>query len=464
MTYQAQGRAWIQVTHHHFGLTRDGFWPTRTVGRAWNGLVTAADGVVVVSTGIHTGGVRVEAQAWPHPPAVDASSWEDIGETSVDVPSGHLLMTSIDGSGLDAFPDLTPAARALSRAGAREGPHAPLRRFSAPLLGGASDPGVAAAPCPTPCSRSMWRTPGRPAGPAAPSPPSTRHAHRLPTTAPPGPQTQRAAARPATTLDRFRGRPPTLRPRAGRLPEHQLLLAGTDWKALGTPYGDGGFLPEALGRILDPDPAVRAAAVRVVIDGVTHQNTIYEATVPVARFVAAVLNHPATATGEDDPGTGTPKHRPTRVVLLDWLGATAFDADDARVARGERHWDGAYLAGLPGHARVPGPASGVLPRRSAAPRRPRRGRPRSRRHRRHPLTEHPGLADRRAGLADHVRRVLATSTDRYSRDRALDALKAWGHDTGPLETPDDVAARERYARLKAEREDFTGGYTDDPPF
>lgn len=253
-------------------------------------------------------------------------------------------------------------------------------------------------------------------------------------------------------------------PQPDQLPEPQVLLAGTDWKALETPYGDGGFLPEALARILDPDPAVRDAAVRDVLDGVTHQSTIYEATVPVAQFVAAVLNHPATATGDHGPAAGTPQRRPTRAVLLDWLGATAFDADDARVAMGERHWNGTYLADYTELRAFrdlrPEFYRAVLPLlddpdafvREAAVVAAM------------PLTEHPGLADQRAGLARRARRLLATSTDRYNRDRALDALKAWGHDTGPLETPDDIAARERYARLKAERENPTGGYTDDPPF
>lgn len=214
---------------------------------------------------------------------------------------------------------------------------------------------------------------GRPVTPFNPPRPP------LPPTAPPGPHTQRsqpAPQRPWTgSRDETRRcalradgphRPPdppgvdplllhhpsgnaaapvpvTGSPQPDRLPEHRVLLAGTDWKALGTPYGDGGFLPEALTRNLDPDPAVRAAAVRVVIDGLD-QSTIYEATVPVARFVAAILNHPPTATGDHDLGAGTPRRRPTRAVLLAWLGGTAFDADDARVAMGERHWNGAYLA------------------------------------------------------------------------------------------------------------------------
>src|SRR5262245_46557013 len=110
-----------------------------------------------------------------------------------------------------------------------------------------------------------------------------------------------------------------------------------------TPCGTGGFLPDALRRLLDPDPAVReAGAVEALI---SHQNTIYEATVPVARFVAAILNDPATETGEDDAAAHAgASRRPTRAVLLDWLSSTAYDADDATLAARERRFDGRYLA------------------------------------------------------------------------------------------------------------------------
>ncbi|MER5835113.1 hypothetical protein ABT116_30840 [Streptomyces sp. NPDC002130] len=79
------------------------------------------------------------------------------------------------------------------------------------------------------------------------------------------------------------------------------------------------------------------------------------------------------------------------------------------------------------------------------------------------------LTAHRAELVGHARRLLATSTDRYNRDRVLAAMKAWGHDTSDLENADDIATRERYARLKAERDswgatDGTGGYSEDPPF
>ncbi|GAA3479535.1 hypothetical protein [Streptomyces yanii] len=72
------------------------------------------------------------------------------------------------------------------------------------------------------------------------------------------------------------------------------------------------------------------------------------------------------------------------------------------------------------------------------------------------LADHPLLTEHRDKLVYHVRRLLATSTDRHNRDRILDALKAWDHDTSDLENATDVAARERYARLMAERASWGG--------
>ncbi|MGW2303862.1 hypothetical protein [Streptomyces sp. NPDC001809] len=85
-----------------------------------------------------------------------------------------------------------------------------------------------------------------------------------------------------------------------------------------------------------------------------------------------------------------------------------------------------------------------------------------------PLAEHPLIAEHRGELVGHAHRLLDTSSDRHNRDRVLDALKAWGHETSDLETAADIAARERDARLMAERAslegDWTGGCSEDPPF
>ncbi|MFJ1933396.1 hypothetical protein ACIOGZ_12165 [Kitasatospora sp. NPDC088160] len=159
-----------------------------------------------------------------------------------------------------------------------------------------------------------------------------------------------------------------------------------------------------------------------------------------------------------------PPRRPTLVRRLGWLSDTAYDADDECVAIGERHFGERFLDEY-GEMRAfrdlrPALFSAVHPLldhdhadvRDAALLTAI------------PLAEHPLLASHRGVLVDHAHRLLATSTDRYNRDRALDALKAWGHDTGDLENADDIAARERHARLVAERASWTGGYTEDPPF
>ncbi|MFE2869901.1 hypothetical protein [Embleya sp. NPDC059259] len=248
-------------------------------------------------------------------------------------------------------------------------------------------------------------------------------------------------------------------------PEHRVILDDTDWASLMASHGNGGFLPAALARLLDADPAVRAAASEEALIG--HQNTIYEATVPVARFVAAVLDHPATAAGEDDTATdGGASRPPTRAVLLEWLGDTAFDADDETVACGNRRLEGRYLD----------ICTDVRAFRDLRPRFFRAVRPfldaddpavrDAAVLAAIPLAEHPDLTGHHDELATHTRRLLATSTDRYTRDRALDALGSWGHDVSALENPDDVEAREAYARFHAERENpgDRGGCADDPPF
>ncbi|MFD4907561.1 hypothetical protein [Kitasatospora purpeofusca] len=127
------------------------------------------------------------------------------------------------------------------------------------------------------------------------------------------------------------------------LPHHQTLLDRTDWASLATPYGTGEIPPAALARLVDPDPGTRAAAVVDALGAVTHQNSIYEATAPVALYVAAILNHPATATGDYGQDADRTAHRPTRAALLEWLSSTAYDADDENVAAGERHCGKEFL-------------------------------------------------------------------------------------------------------------------------
>ncbi|MFJ9773926.1 hypothetical protein ACIRVF_22245 [Kitasatospora sp. NPDC101157] len=260
----------------------------------------------------------------------------------------------------------------------------------------------------------------------------------------------------------------TENPHPQELPHYQALLDGTDWASLETPSGPGTgeTLPAALARILSPDPVVSAAATHNALRKVTHQNTIYEATVPVALYVAAILNHPAVAADHFGQDADIPPHRPTLVRLLKWLSDNAYDADDECVALGERHFGKGFLGEYREMREFrdlrPAIFSAVHPLLShdnadvrdaalvAAI----------------PLAEHPVLTEHQVELVGHSRRLLATSTDRYNRDRVLDAMKAWGHDTSDLENADDIAAREHDARLKAERDSWraTDGYSEDLPF
>lgn len=245
-------------------------------------------------------------------------------------------------------------------------------------------------------------------------------------------------------------------------PHHQEILDNTDWASLETPTGTGERLPAALTRLLDVDPVVRATAVVDALGAVTHQNTIYEATVPIALYVAAILNDPATAVGDFGQNVEQTPRCPTRVALLDWLSSTAYDADDECVAIGESTSGSTFLDEYPdmrafrdlrpviyaavhpllGHHNADVRDAALV---AALP-----------------LAEHPVLIPQRGELTDHARRLLTTSADRYKRDRVLEALMAWGHDISRLENADDVAAREFRARRIAER--WAGGYSEDPPF
>ncbi len=261
-----------------------------------------------------------------------------------------------------------------------------------------------------------------------------------------------------------RSRSQTEQPRPAALPPFQELLDSTDWASLATACGTGESLLAALTLLTSLDPVIRQSALQDALGAVTHQNSIYEATVPVALYVAAILNHPAVTAGDDSQDAKTSSNRPTLVRLLEWLGDTAYDADDECVAIGERLYGEGFLDeyeemrafrdarpaifsaihAFLGHANADVRHTALV---AAIP-----------------LIEHPLLTQHQATLASHARRLLATSTDRRHRDRVLDALKAWGHDTSGLEDASDIEAREHYALLRAARASWEGGYSEDPPF
>ncbi|MFD7031523.1 hypothetical protein ACFWAR_26195 [Streptomyces sp. NPDC059917] len=243
-------------------------------------------------------------------------------------------------------------------------------------------------------------------------------------------------------------------PHPAALPPLQTLLDRTNWGSLATACGTGEALPAALLLLTDPDPVVRKSVLQDALEPVTHQNTLYEATVPVALCIAALLGHPVLAERDDHPDVGAQRH-PTLVELLDWLADTAYDASNAddeyeamRAFQDARPALFSAVHPLLGHDDADVRHTALV---TAIP-----------------LSEHPALTRHQADLADRARRLLATSTDRHHRDRALGALTAWGHETSGLENASDIAAHEHYARLRAARAswngDWAGAYRDEPPF
>ncbi|MFG2339501.1 hypothetical protein [Streptomyces yangpuensis] len=215
-------------------------------------------------------------------------------------------------------------------------------------------------------------------------------------------------------------------PREPDLPPYQLVLAETDWGSLQTAFGNGECLPDVLARLLEPDPKVQVTALSELSELVGHQNSIYEATAPVALYVAGILAHPAAMTLRPY------RKVPIRATLLDWLASTAYDASDEIADRTEQYFPGFLTRGT-----TPAAFRELRPMlyRAVAPFlqdshedvREAAGLAAL------VLAEHPALAQRRDLLAVHARRILDTSSDDHNRRVARRALEAWGHDVTGIE-------------------------------
>ncbi|MFH8625514.1 hypothetical protein ACH4A8_27135 [Streptomyces vietnamensis] len=210
-------------------------------------------------------------------------------------------------------------------------------------------------------------------------------------------------------------------PHEADLPPHQVVLAETEWGSLQAAFGNGEDLPKVLARLLEPDPKVQVTALSELGELVGHQNTIYEATAPVAMYVAGILTHPAAMTLRPH------RNVPIRATLLNWLASTAYDASDDFVDRVGQYFPGFLTPGTlvaafrdlrPMLYRAVAPflqdshedvreAAGLAALI---------------------LAEHPALAEHRDHLAVHARHILDTSSDDPNRRIAWKALKAWGHD------------------------------------
>ncbi|MEH0579102.1 MULTISPECIES: hypothetical protein [Streptomyces] len=235
----------------------------------------------------------------------------------------------------------------------------------------------------------------------------------------------------------------------GRSVDPEELLLRTDWSSVEHCCPNvAPATPVILRQLLDTDAGKQGTALRNLQQAVTHQATFYSATAPAASFVAAILGHPRTLAKVTDQrpweaaNFGEKPRFLLRVGLLNWLGDTAWDAN-------EESPDG-YEADIEAFRTLrPTLYDAIRPFltddepeiRDAALAAVL------------PLLASPELAHQAEGLRDAVWALAADSVP--YRQRAIDTLASWGEDITPFQqyrhTPADV-------RAQAE------GFADDPPF
>ncbi|MGW3826386.1 hypothetical protein ACWEAF_29815 [Streptomyces sp. NPDC005071] len=254
-------------------------------------------------------------------------------------------------------------------------------------------------------------------------------------------------------------------PTAADLPDPQWTLAQTNWAGLNHAYGLATEAPKMLVTLLDTDQTVRTKALAYVHGILHHQNTIYEATVPTALYVAAILTDPRTTLPVDKNRRDAPGCM--RAELLAWIESVAGEVTDAVDAVGRRL--GFPLDDYP-------PAVAV-----------RKIRPQlfsaafayvddADRHVREaaiaaciPLLDDAELLSYRGTLIPLLREVLGTSERWQHRERAIDALDEWGGDSSGLESQrnpflfcDSDPSTDNSPWLADSS--VTEGYSEKPPF
>lgn len=84
--------------------------------------------------------------------------------------------------------------------------------------------------------------------------------------------------------------------------------------------------PQMLAELLDADQRVRSEAMDYLHHVVHHQNTLYDATVPAALYVAPILTDPRAVLPVDKQPHDLPG--PVRAALLGWLDSVSDAASD----------------------------------------------------------------------------------------------------------------------------------------
>ncbi|MEV5488581.1 hypothetical protein AB0L47_11330 [Streptomyces bobili] len=228
------------------------------------------------------------------------------------------------------------------------------------------------------------------------------------------------------------------------------LLLRTDWNSVDHCCPNvASATPVILRQLLDEDADNQGAALRDLRQAVTHANTFYSATAPAAAFVAAILGHPRTRVQVTDrrPWEATEAGEEPRflllVGLLDWLGSTAWDANEESPDGYDAHIE-AFRTLRPKllDALRPFLTNDEREIRDAALAAVL------------PLLAAPELAHQAGGSLSEEVRALAADSPRY-RQRAIDTLAGWG---------EDITSFQQYRHTPADIGAHAEGFADDPPF
>lgn len=249
------------------------------------------------------------------------------------------------------------------------------------------------------------------------------------------------------------------------LPDPQWTLAHTDWARLDHAYGPATDVPAILTMLLDANQSVRTVGLNDLFDRVHHQNTLYEATVPAALYVAAILPDSRTARAIDKDRRSFPGC--LRAELLAWIASVAEEVTDRGNATSTRL--GFPLSDYPpataiseirpqlysaafAHAHDPDPHVREAAIAACIP-----------------LLDDPRLVEHRGALVPLLQQVLGKSELWQQRERAIDALDTWGEDSSGMEgqqNPFEFCDSDLTTDASSpwHRRNIAGGCTDPPPF
>lgn len=244
---------------------------------------------------------------------------------------------------------------------------------------------------------------------------------------------------------------------------YRVLVTATNWATLGHAYGSAAEAPKRLAELLAQDQTVRTKALDYLHHTLHHQNTLYDATVPAALCVAAILPNPRTTRTVDK------NHHLTtgcmRAELLHWIASVADAVTDEVDVLSRRH--GFPLDDYPpavGTRRIRPPLhSAAVPYVDDTDRQVAEAAITAC----IPLLDDPRLLHHRAALIPAIRQTLGTSKRWQHREQAIDTLDTWGEDSTGLEGQQnpflfcDSDAPTDGAPCPV---DTSEGYSEPPPF